>query len=165
MIFVLACKEKDALNPLMNSQAYQQEELNVYNQLIDGLLDSVGFSATDNGKLVFYLGDTLAGEGNWQGEKDLITEDLDTRSFSISEITTSKHKFIRATDTLRLEPGDQFTSRWLKLTRVRFNEDLTSGFLRVGVWCGNLCSWEGAFEIQKKDGRWHVVKKFDGPPA
>jgi hypothetical protein len=165
MLSFLSCKEKEALNSSMNSPEYQKEELDVYNQLIDGLLDSVGFSPSQNGRLVFYLGDTLAGEANWQHVKELITEDLHTRPFSISEITKSKHKFIRATDTLRLEAGDQFTSRWLKLSRVRFNEDFSRGFLRVGVWCGNLCSWEGAFEIQKKEGRWQVLKKYNGPVA
>jgi hypothetical protein len=165
MIFLLACKDKEVSNALINSPEYQQEELKVYNQLIDGLLDSVGFSVSDDGKLVFYLGDTLAGEGDWQGDDKLLGEDLKTRSFAISEITNSKHKFIRATDTLRLEPGERFTSRWLKLTRVRFNEDFTSGFLRVGVWCGNLCSWGGGFQIEKKDGRWQIVKKYSDPPA
>lgn len=150
---------------LMNTPEYQQEELNVYNQLIDGLLDSVGFTTTPDVKLVFYLGDTLAGESNIQNNDDLIADALKTRSFSIDEINKSAHKFVRATDTLKLNAGEQFTSRWLKLTRVRFNKDLTKGFLRVGVWCGNMCSWEGSFNIRKAEGRWRIVGTQVGPPA
>lgn len=150
----------------MNSSDYQKEEMNAYCQLIDELLDSVGFEATNDVRLVFYLGDTLAGEGNWQSDDDLITEDLKTRSFSINQINKrTLHKFIRATDTHRLDSGEQFTRHWIRLSRVRFNKDFTRGFLRVGVWCGDLCSWTDSFGIQKKEGRWRVVGILKGPPA
>jgi hypothetical protein len=165
-VIAFSCKEvKEVSNPLINSPQYQQEELNVYKQLTDELLDSVGFPVPENAKLVFYMADTLAAQRDWEGSKDLIADDLQSNSFAIAELANSKHKFIRSTDTLRLEAGDTFTSRWINLTRVRFNKDFTTGFLSVGVYCGNLCSWQGAFDIQKKDGKWKIVKKHDGPPA
>lgn len=163
---VFSCKqEKEASsNPLIHTKEYQQEELLVYNELVDQLLDSLGFAVTpDKGKLVFYLGDTLAGEGDWEGDKGLLEGDIQTRSFTISDLNNTKHKFVRATDTLRLQPGEAFTSRWLKFTRVRFDKDLAEGFLRVGVYCGNQCSWEGGFDIQKKDGRWQIIKRYTSP--
>ncbi|HEY0654913.1 MAG TPA: hypothetical protein VGD65_17365 [Chryseosolibacter sp.] len=160
---LFSCKEPEVN---IDTPDYQLVETEVYSQLTDVLLDSLGFEASEKGKLVFYLGDTLAGEEPWRGEEQLLTPALATRSFSISEVLAqSQHKFIRATDTLRLEPGDVFTSRWLKFTRVRFNTDKTSGFLKVGVYCGNMCSWTDAFYIEKKDGRWRIIKKVNGPVA
>lgn len=42
-----------------DSITYRDEELKVYNQLLDNFLDSMGFEVVDIDKKVFYLSDTL----------------------------------------------------------------------------------------------------------
>lgn len=162
-VSIVACKEAE---PNVDTVEYQQEELALYGQLLDQLLDSVGFAASNEGKLVFYLGDTLAGVASWEGKEELMRSALATRPLNIADLAAnSQHKFVRATDTLRLEPGDRFTSRWLRLSRVRLSNDRTSGFLSIGVYCGNLCSWTDSFYIEKKDSRWKISRVVKGPDA
>lgn len=163
LMSLFGCKDPE---PSVDTAEYQKTELEVYSQLIDELLDSVGFEKSEEGRLVFYLGDTLAAIEKRSGDGSLTTSALSTRSISIVELTgKSEHKFVRATDTLRLEPGDRFTSRWLKLSRVRFNKDFTSAQLSVSVYCGNLCSWTDTFFVTKQDGRWKISEVTKGPPA
>lgn len=163
LVSVFACKEPEVN---IDTVEYQNEEIKVYHALIDELLDSVGFSSANEGKLVFYLGDTLAGEATWKGEEEFVRTTLATRPLAIADLAAnSQHKFVRATDTLRLEPGDRFTSRWLRLSRVRFNTDRSMGFLSIGVYCGNLCSWTDSFYIAKKSGQWKIARVIRGPSA
>jgi len=158
-----SCKDNVLLT---NSEKYQKEELIVYKQLMDQLIDSVGFEEQDTVKLVFFLSDTLVGERNWQSDDDLIKDDLIKRPFSIKEINESSlHKFIRTSDTLKLSTGDKFSGYWINLSRVRFDKELAKGFLRVDVWCGNLCSWTDSYSIQKQEGQWIIVGVLKGPPS
>ena len=61
-IFILfsaiLCACRDNFND-GDDAAYQQEELTVYSQLLDELLDSAGYEVVDTVRQVFYLTDTL----------------------------------------------------------------------------------------------------------
>lgn len=145
------------------SATYQQEELIVYRQVMDDLLDSAGYEIVDSIRLVFYLLDTLDNL-EYKGEKDFVNVKLDKRTFSISALTEkSQHKYIKVTDTLRIETGEYFTGRWLTISRVCFDKEMNRGFFHFKVWCGNLCSQTDTYEVEKVGGRWKIKNRIRGP--
>jgi hypothetical protein len=92
-----ACRENSNNG---DDSAYQQEELTVYNQLLDVLLDSAGYEVVDTVRQVFYLIDTLDNV-EYAGDNDFINSKFKKRTFSIPELTEkSQHKYIKATDNI-----------------------------------------------------------------
>lgn len=130
---------------------------------MDEVLDSAGYKVVDTVKLVFYLFDTLD-YVDFTGDKDFPNLKLDKRTFSISELTEkSQHKYIKASDTLRVNKGEYFTRRWLTISRVCFDKEMHKGFFHFKVWCGNLCSHTDTYEIEKVAGQWKIVNRIRGP--
>ena len=145
------------------SATYRQEELIVYKQLMDALLDSAGYEVVDTILQVFYLYDTLDNV-DYTGDQGFMNLKLDKRTFSIPELAEkSKHKYIKATDTLRVDTGEYFTSRWLTISRVCFDKEMNKGFFHLKVWCGNLCSQTDTYEVEKVGGQWKIKNRIQGP--
>jgi hypothetical protein len=135
----------------------------VYSQLMDELLDSAGYEVLDTARQVFYLIDTLDNV-ECAGDNDFTNTKLEKRIFSIPELTEkSQHKYIKATDTLRINKGEHFTGRWLTISRVCFDKESKNGFFHLKVWCGNLCSQTDTYEVEKIHGRWKIKTRILGP--
>src|SRR5688572_11912428 len=143
-VFVWCCQDK---SKIVNSVTYQNEELEVYNQLLDNLLDSIstGIREQDTLTQVFFLRDTMDSIGN-----EFLVIELNEQAFSIAKATrNSRHRFIRVGDTLKLNDKEIFAREWLTISRVSLDENMSNGFLRLETWCGDLCSAGYAVEIEK----------------
>ena len=155
-----SCRDNSSVG---DSGTYQEEELIVYKQLMDEVLDSAGYEVVDTVRQVFYLFDTL-NNVDCVGDKEFTSIKLDKRTFSIPELTEkSQHKYIKATDTLRIDTGEYFTRRWLTFSRVCFNKEMNKGFFYLEVWCGNLCSQTDTYEVEKVGGQWKIKARIRGP--
>lgn len=155
-----SCRDNSTIE---NSVLYQEEEITVYKQLMDELLDSAGYEVMDTARQLFYMFDSLDNVDNI-GDNEFLAIKLETRKFSISDLTkTSQHKYIKATDTLRIANGEYFTRRWLTISRVCFDKEMTRGFLHFKIWCGDVCSQTDTYEVDKLDGEWRIKSRIRGP--
>ncbi|HTJ49194.1 MAG TPA: hypothetical protein VL443_07035 [Cyclobacteriaceae bacterium] len=153
-MFFWCCKDK---SKIAHSAMYQDEELEVYNQVLDNLLDSISSSVRqqDTVKQVFYLNDTLSNFGN-----EFLKVELVDLKFSIAKATRdSRHRFIRMGDSLKLEDKEIFTEEWLAISRVSINESMNKGFFLLKMWCGKLCGAGYNVEIEKIKGKWQIKKR------
>jgi len=140
----------------VNLQVYHNEELQVYDHILDIVLDSISSQGReqDSARQVFYISDTLARSGHVFFETE-----LGALKFSVPLLThNSRHRFIRTGDTLRLNDNEIFIKYWLTISRVSLDENFTAGMLRLETWCGDLCGAGYIVEIVKTDGRWTVKK-------
>jgi hypothetical protein len=163
--FILSCQNNKDIG---NSETYIKEETNAYNQLIDAILDTTGFEFNDTTTQVFYLIDTLEENDNTADANPWSDNYLDIklteRLISIKELNkNSKHRYVRATDSLKIQKHEHFTRYWLTFSRICFNKDRTNGFLDVKAWCGNLCSQSDRYEIESIEGTWKIKKRYRGP--
>jgi hypothetical protein len=150
---VWCCQDKSRI---VNSEAYQDEELEVYNQLLDNLLDSIGFEikGEDTLKQVFYLQDTLSASSY-----EYLDIKLNDQIFSLAEVTrNSRHRFIRTGDTLKLNDNEIFAREWLTISRVSLDESMSNGVLLLETWCGDLCGAGYRVEIKRIERRWIITK-------
>ena len=177
-------------NKISISDKCFQEEINAYNDILNEIVDTSFYQrelAERNKEIaVFFLFDTLTTNDN-RGNKDDPSDNkflkaiFDKRHFLPEQINgIQKYKFIRATkypkdtiigetlntviqDSLQLKQGEWFTGKWLTLSRICFNSEMTKGHLSYQVWCGNLCSTRDGLYIEKINGKWKVNMRNRGP--
>jgi hypothetical protein len=150
-----SCQDK---TNVVNSQTYLDEELTVYNQLLDNLLDSISYRVRqrDTVKQVFFIQDTLNRIGN-----SFLNTELEKYKFSIAKATkNSRHRFLRTGDTLKLNANEIFTGDQLTISRVSLDDSFTNGLFVLETHCGDLCGAGYIVEIEKIDGRW-TIKKWE----
>ena len=150
---LLSCQDKTSV---VNSPAYQDEEIIVYNQLLDNLLDSISYRVRqrDTVKQVFFIQDTLKRIGN-----SFLNTEFDAHKFSIEKATHgSRHRFLRTGDTLKLNDNEVFTEYQLTISRVSLDDSFTNGLFVVETYCGDLCGAGYIIEIEKVDAKWTIKK-------
>jgi hypothetical protein len=151
---------------------YEKEEVKVINQFLYKLIDAERLSSFNksDSSLVIYFQTRLscnldkAFKDEYKANKllrKLENDNLGSRRIDQTKIDSfDKIKIVfenKAEFDLEKYEADNVIGT-LTISRISFNKSMTVGYFYYDVYCGMECGWSDLIKIEKKNGKWIIVK-------